>query len=136
MKASQKGSKLKPKGSAVQLMVQLVSKLTDVTDDAVKCMVAKGLMEVLDSHVDLEEGSSTASTVSTADISGLEGTQWILAQMKEDRLFLAGEIERNALEIRMEIQAIGVWTATLEVKAEAAAKAQNSLLSQSHEWGT
>ncbi|CAH2300982.1 Hypothetical predicted protein [Pelobates cultripes] len=68
--------------------------------------------------------------------SGLDGIQCILAQMKEDRIFWAGEIERNAKEIRLEIQAIGNRTAVLEVRVEAVAKAHNDLLIQSSEWGT
>ncbi|CAH2285059.1 Hypothetical predicted protein [Pelobates cultripes] len=95
-------------------------------------------------HPDLGEGGSGKMLpIDTANISipimrtsGLDGIQCILAQMKEDRIFLAGEIERNAKEIRLEIQAIGNRTAALEVRVEAVAKAHNDLLIQSSEWGT
>ncbi|CAH2305839.1 Hypothetical predicted protein [Pelobates cultripes] len=95
-------------------------------------------------HPDSGEGGSgkslPADTASIAipivQIPGPDGIQCILAQMKKDRIFLAGEIERNEREIRLEIQAIGNRTATLVVRVEAVAKAHNDLLLQSSEWGT
>ncbi|CAH2245945.1 Hypothetical predicted protein [Pelobates cultripes] len=164
MKSSWKGSKPKPRSSTLHSLHTMFqpARPADANEDAEKSTkrAASGAVNSgLDTTNSLEsrkngdsheihpdsgeEGSGKSLPADTASIAipivqtpGPDGIQCILAQMKEDRIFLAGEIERNAREIRLEIQAISNRTATLEVRVEAVAKAHNDLLLQSSEWGT
>ncbi|CAH2285191.1 Hypothetical predicted protein [Pelobates cultripes] len=140
MKSLRKGSKPKSRSSTLHSMHSMFqpAKSADINEDAAKSTkrTASGAVNSTDMVNNCQDTTNSLEGRKNGGSHEIQSDHLDQTHPDLGEGGSAGEIERNAKEIRLEIQAIGNRTAVLEVRVEAVAKAHNDLLIQSSEWGT